>query len=83
MYVDRARFLKALKGQNGLFYSLSGSGIDRLGTVIQIIFPVKLEIVKDEKLNKLRESALRSSRYWMISLFVTLTLPILLFKVLE
>lgn len=81
MYVDRAKFLRTLKGQKGLF-SLSGSSIDRFGTMMQIIFPVKLEIVTDEKLNKLRESAVNSSRYWVISLFVTLTVPILLFKLL-
>jgi hypothetical protein len=82
MYADRAKFLKTIKGQKGLF-SFSGSSIDRLATMMQIVFPVKLEIATDEKLNKLRESAVKTSRYWMISLLATLMLPIILFKLLE
>jgi hypothetical protein len=83
MYVDRVKFLKTLKGQKGLFFNLSGSSIDRFGTMMQTVFPLKLEIVTDEKLNKLRESSVKSSRYFLISLFVTLTFPIVLFKLLE
>jgi len=78
MYLDRAKFLKTLKGQK-----VRESSIDKLGTMMQIIFPVKLEIVTDDKLNKMRESAVKSSRYWMISLFVMLTFPILLVKLFE
>ena len=82
MYMDRAKFLRTLKGQKGLF-SLNGSSIDKLAILMQIVFPVKLENVKDTKLKKLRDAAVKTSRYWMISLLATLTFPIILFKLLE
>jgi hypothetical protein len=79
MYLDRAKFIRTLKGQKGLF-NLKASGPDELLTMIQIFFPDGLQNVTDEKLIKLRESAVKSTRYAIISFLVTLTFPIILFN---
>src|SRR5690242_284392 len=82
MYLDRSKFIRTLKGQTGLF-SIKRSGPDELLTMIQIYFPTRLENTTDEKLQKLRDSAVRSTRYAMISLLATLTIPAILFNILE
>jgi len=82
MYFKRAKFLKTLKGLSGLKTKSKGLGVQDLGTMMQIIFPVKLESVQDGQLKELRESATKVSAYWVISLLSTLTLPILMYKLL-
>lgn len=82
MYLDRAKYVRRLKGQKEIF-SLKCSGPDELLTMIQIYFPTRLENTTDEKLLGLRDKAVRSTGYAMISLLVTLIIPIILFNVLE
>src|SRR5688572_7383160 len=83
MIVDRARFVRKLKGEKAVILNLKGSAVKKFKTIIQVLFPVKLEMATDEKLNQLRKSAIKSSMYWIISALITLTLPLLLYKLLE
>jgi hypothetical protein len=83
MYLKRAKFIRTLKERDRLSLKLNGPGIQGLGTMMQIILPVKLENVQDGQLNELRKSANKVSIYWMISLLTTMTVPILLYKLLE
>jgi len=81
MYFKRAKFLNTFKRQRGL--TTNSRGIQDFGTMIQVIFPVKLENIQDGQLGELRKSAIKFSTYWVISLLATLTVPILLYKLLE
>ena len=83
MYFKRAKFLKTHRGLSGLKTNLMRPGIQDFGTIMQIIFPVKLANVQDGQLAELRKSATRFSTYWIISLLTTLTLPILIYNLLE
>ena len=83
MYFKRAKFLKTVRGLSGLKTNLMRRGIQDFGTIMQIIFPVKLPNVQDEQLAELRKSATRFSTYWIISLLAALTLPILIYNLLE
>ncbi len=83
MYLDRAKFIRTLKGQKNSFFSLDRSGPDEFLTMMQIYFPMKLENTLDEKLKGLRHSAVKSTRYALISVFITVTFPVILFNILE
>lgn len=83
MYFKRAEFLRTIKKPEGLKTNLKGFVIQDLGTMLQIIFPVKLESTQNGQMNELRKSATKFSTYWIISLLTTLILPILIFKLLE
>lgn len=83
MYFERARFLKTLKGKSALRVKPLGLPILDLGIMIQIVFPVRLEKVESQPLIGLRAAATKYTTYWIISLSITLVLPILISKLLE
>jgi hypothetical protein len=69
MYFKRAKFLKTLRGLSGFKTNLMRPGIQDFGTIMQIIFPVKLANVQDGQLAELRKSATRFST--LLDNFVT------------
>jgi hypothetical protein len=83
MYIDRAKFIRTLKRHKTNSIDTNGSRIEQLGQMMQIFLPIKLESTTDEKIDELRISAIKSSRYWIVSLLTTLILPILLNKLFE
>jgi hypothetical protein len=78
MWYRRNKFLRTVKGQRGQIINFKGPRIEELGTMLQTVFPVKLDNVQDGQLQELRKSAVKASNYWMVSLFLTLILPIIL-----
>lgn len=83
MYIDRAKFIRTIKGQKGLFFSFNRTGPDELLTIIQICLPIKLEATQDEKIKELRDAAVKSTRHVIIAFLVTVTFPLILFNILE
>ena len=80
MWYRRNKFLRMIKGQQGQLINFKGSRIMEMETMLQIIIPVKLDIVHGGQLEDLRTSAVRASNYWVASLMLTLILPIILFN---
>lgn len=83
MSLDRAKFVRTLKGQTGFFSNLTRSGPDEFLTMIQIYLPIKLDAAPDEKTKRLRDAAVKSTRYAMISTLITVIVPVILFKILD
>lgn len=83
MCLDRAKFVRALRRQTGVFPNFVRSGPSELLALIQIFFPVKLEAASGERTKALRDAAVTSTRYAMISLLITIIVPVILFKILE
>jgi len=80
MWFKRNKFLRTIKGQAGPIVNFRGSSMEELGIMIQIVFPLKLDTAHTEPMEELRKSAVKASRYWIVSLLLTLILPILLFN---
>ena len=78
MWYKRNKFLRTIKGQQGKLINFKGSRIEEMGTMLQIMIPVKLDIVHGGHLVELRKSAVKASNYWILSLLLTLILPIIL-----
>ena len=83
MWYRRNKFLRTIKGQQGQLINFKGPQLEELGIMLQIVFPVKLDKVKEGRLQELRKSAVKASRYFLISLLVTLILPIILFNLTD
>ena len=74
MWYRRHKFLRTIKGPN------SNSKIEELETMLQIVIPIRLTSVKDGQFENLRKSAVTASNYWILSLLLTLIVPIILFN---
>lgn len=83
MFLDRAKYVRALRGRTGIFPNFIRSGPGELLTLIQIFLPVTLEAASDEKTKALRDAAVTSTRYVIISWIVTIIVPVILFRILE
>jgi hypothetical protein len=83
MYLHRSRFIRTLKGQKNSFVNISIHNPDGFMTMLQIYFPVKLENVEGEKLEQLRDTAVKSTRRAMISLLITIPMPVIIFNILQ
>lgn len=80
MCYKRSRFLRSIKVRTG--QKLKGSKIEALRTMLRIVIPVKLH-PGGGHLEALRKSAVRVSIYWMISLALTLIVPVIIFNLLK
>src|SRR5687768_2430309 len=80
MWYRRNKFLRTIKGQQGKLINFKGSRIAEMGTMLQVVIPFKLDIVQGGQLEELRKSAVKASNYWIVSLILTLILPIILFN---
>jgi hypothetical protein len=80
MWYRRNKFLRTIKGQQGKLINFKGSRVEELGTMLRIVIPVKLDNVDGGQIEELRKSAVKASNYWIISLLVTIILPIISFN---
>jgi hypothetical protein len=76
----RAKFLKAVKGQRGPLIKLRQPVFERSIIMFQLFSPFKLPADKSGRYEKLKRSAEGMSVYCVISLLLTLLLPVLLFN---
>jgi hypothetical protein len=83
MHFRRAKFLRAIKEQQGPLINLKGPRIERFVIMLQIFLPIKLATGNTEAHENLRKSAVRASIYWVISMLLTFILPVILFNLTD
>jgi uncharacterized membrane protein YbjE (DUF340 family) len=74
MWYKRGRFLKRTRAQKTF------SRIEEMETMLQIIIPIKLAGVYGKQFESLRKSAVAASNYWIVSLLLTIIIPIIISK---
>lgn len=78
MWYRRNKFLRTLNAQQAKLINGKRLRISELGTMLKIIIPVKLDTVHGGQIEELRKSAVKASNYWVVSLILTVFLPILI-----
>jgi hypothetical protein len=77
MWHKRSKFLRTIRGQK------TTSKFEEMETMMRVIIPIRLTRIKGGQFENLRKSAVTASNYWIVSLAVTLILPIILFKMIK
>lgn len=76
MWYKRNKFFRTTR-------TTTDSKIANLGTLLEIVIPVRLTRTPDKTFAPLRKSAVTASNYWIVSLLLTLIVPIILFILTE
>lgn len=74
MWYKRNKFLRTIKD------SKNNSKIEELETMLRVVIPIRLTSGKGGQFENLRKSAVTASNYWILSLLLTLIVPIILFN---
>lgn len=73
MWYKRDKFLRTIKTD-------PDSKIEKLGTMLRTVIPVRLPMTPNGQFENLRRRAVKVSNYWIVSLLLTFIVPIILFN---
>jgi len=76
MWYKRGKFLRTIN-------TTADSKIGKLGTMLQVVIPLRLTTSPDGQFKNLRKAAVTASNYWIVSLLLTLIVPIILFNLTQ
>jgi hypothetical protein len=76
MWYKRNKFIRAIK-------ATTTSKIEELATMLQVVIPVRLRSVDGGQFENLRKSAVTVSNFWIVSMLLTLIVPIILSNLIK